>query len=231
MSRPEIQFHDGMASKWETLHQGKVFQTRTRVMFSLVENLQLGRTWLDAGCGTGTLARLLARRGLDVQGVDASGEMVDAATRLSQQQGLTDRLTFQQIETVESLPFGNEAFDGVLCASVLEYVGEPERCLAEFRRVLKPGGLLLVSLPNRQSLLRKFYKTLYPLSLKVKGRPILRYLKYSVFETSIEDADALLKRHGFTVQAHSFGGSPLPRLLDGSRNFGTLLNILARREA
>ena len=62
--RPEIRFHDEMSAGWETLHRSRTFKARTAAMFGLLGTADLdGQRWLDAGCGTGTLSRLLAARG------------------------------------------------------------------------------------------------------------------------------------------------------------------------
>jgi 2-polyprenyl-3-methyl-5-hydroxy-6-metoxy-1,4-benzoquinol methylase len=228
--RPEIQFHDQLAAKWEGLHRSDTFKSRTAAMFGLLDQVpSTGRSWLDAGCGTGTLARILASRGIDVQGIDASAKMVGVANKLSDVETSSGRLSFRQIETIESTPFDDGTFDGVLCASVLEYTPSPERCLAEFRRILRSDGLLLISIPNRRSLLRKTYKLARPFVRKLFSRPVLQYLQFSHFETSAAGAAALLQRHGFTVIGYNFAGSPLPKLFDQRETLGTLINILARR--
>ena len=230
-ARPEVRFHDAMAAKWEGLHARRVFRSRTAAMFALFEFVpSVGQSWLDAGCGTGTLARQLASRGMNVEGIDASTEMISLANRLVEKEGLTDRLSFRQIETIESTPYDGNTFDGVLCASVLEYVPSPERCLAEFHRILRPHGLLVISIPNRQSLLRRTYKAVYGLSSKFESARKLRYLEFSLFEASIREMTTLLEKQGFVVRAHNFAGSPLPRIIDRQPMFGTLINIIAQRD-
>ncbi|UFX43057.1 class I SAM-dependent methyltransferase [Bradyrhizobium sp. 41S5] len=223
--RPEIRFHDEISSEWERLHQSRTFKARTAAMFDLLGNADLnGQRWLDAGCGTGTLSRLLAARGCDVTGVDASSEMIAAARERP-----ADRLTFRQIPTIANLPFADRSFDGVLCASVLEYVPDVAQCLAQIHRVLRPGGLLLVSIPNRGSLLRQGYKLAHVASSRVLARPLFRYLAFSRLDTTPAVMQGLLRQHGLTMLGVSFGGSPLPPALDRRPAVGTLINILARR--
>ena len=229
--RPEIRFHDEISSEWETLHQGRTFTARTAAMFNLLGAANLkGQHWLDAGCGTGTLSRLLAARGCDVTGVDASAEMIAVAQRQRADGRLIGRLTYQQIPTIATLPFADRCFDGLLCASVLEYVGDVEQCLAEIHRVLRPGGLFLVSIPNRGSLLRRGYKLAYAASSRVSARPLFRYLAFSTFDTSPTTMQGLLRQHGLTMLGTNFGGTPLPAPLDRLSALGTLINILARRD-
>ena len=231
IERPEIRFHDEISSAWETLHRGRTFKARTAAMFGLLGTTDLsGQHWLDAGCGTGTLARLLAARNCNVTGVDASPDMVAAARAHRTDGRLAERLTFRQIPTIESLPFTDRAFDGVLCASVLEYVLDVARCLAEIHRVLKPDGLLLVSIPNRGSLLRRSYKLAHAASLRMSPRPLFRYLTYSKFDASLAAMQNLLRQHGLSMLAAGFAGSPLPPALDRRAAVGPLINVLARRD-
>jgi 2-polyprenyl-3-methyl-5-hydroxy-6-metoxy-1,4-benzoquinol methylase len=231
IDRPEIRFHDEISSTWETLHQSRTFRARTAAMFDLLGKADLsGQHWLDAGCGTGTLSRLLAARGCDVTGVDASPEMIALARCRPTDGTRAGRLTFQQIPTIASLPFADHAFDGVLCASVLEYVPDVTQCLAEVHRVLRPGGLLLVSIPNRGSLLRRSYKLAHAASSLVSARPLFRYLAFSKFDAAPAAMQNLLRQHGLTVLGTSFAGSPLPPALDRRPAVGTLINILARRD-
>ena len=228
--RPEIRFHDEISSEWETLHQSRTFKARTAAMFDLLGNADLnGQRWLDAGCGTGTLSRLLAARGCDVTGVDASSEMI-AAARGRSDGPLAGKLKFQQIPTIANLPFADRSFDGVLCASVLEYVPDLAQCLAQIHRVLRPGGLLLVSTPNRGSLLRQGYKLAHAASSRVSSRPLFRYLAFSKFDTTPAVMQGLLRQQGLTMLGASFAGSPLPPALDRRPAVGTLINILAQRD-
>lgn len=230
--RPEIRFHDQIAPQWEGLHRGRVFRSRTAAMFALIDAAQLsGQSWLDAGCGTGTLSRMLASRGCKVTGLDASADMIRIATNRPNDDAPAGMLSFDQIDTIEDVPFEAGSFDGILCASVLEYTVAPDKCLAEFNRLLRIRGLLLVSIPNRQSLVRRLYKLLYGFSRTFALRPAFRYLQFSRFEASVAEATDLLRRHGLTILDHNFAGSPLPRMLDRHIMFGTLINILARRNS
>ena len=99
---------------------------------------------LDLGCGTGELARALAAAGFGVTGCDISAEM------LRQAAGTPGRCAgWVRLEPHwRALPFASAAFDAVVAASVLEYVAEPATVLAECARVLRPGGVLLGTVPD-----------------------------------------------------------------------------------
>jgi 2-polyprenyl-3-methyl-5-hydroxy-6-metoxy-1,4-benzoquinol methylase len=199
-------------------------------MFALLDDFELkGRTWIDAGCGTGALSRLLAERGCAVTGVDASDEMLAVAGRSTSASSASGSLVFQRIESIEQLPSANQSCDGLLCASVLEYTPAPETCLAEFARVIHPDGLLLLSVPNQQSLVRKSFKMIHGLSAFLLPTPAFRYLKHSIFEFSLASITDALDKAGFATVRHNYAGSPLAAPLDGSHKIGTLINVLARR--
>lgn len=99
---------------------------------------------LDAGCGMGaTLDYLISGRRLDAIGVDSSQSMITAARRRSPELPVV-------CAELESLPFGEAEFDGILCECVLSQTSV-RAVLAEFKRVLSVGGLLLVSDLYRKS--------------------------------------------------------------------------------
>jgi SAM-dependent methyltransferase len=101
---------------------------------------------LDVGCGSGgfcrALAPLVAPDGR-VVGVDCSPAAVDLATRLSAAED-PSLLEFTCADA-EALPFADGSFDAAVCISVLEFCQRPDRALAEMRRVMRPGGRVLVA--------------------------------------------------------------------------------------
>lgn len=96
-------------------------------------------SFLDVGCGSGWLTYLLAKRGFDATGVDLNPEAFEPPPlpNLSFRQGNATRL-----------PFDDKSFDVVLANTVLEHTPQPQEVLLEMKRVLRPGGLLIVTGPN-----------------------------------------------------------------------------------
>ena len=105
---------------------------------------QAGDRILDLGCGTGELTRALAAAGLRVAGCDISRQMLLRAPR--DRGGCAGWV--QLASGWRRLPFASAAFDVVVAASVLEYVAEPAAVLCECARVLRPGGVVLYTVPD-----------------------------------------------------------------------------------
>jgi len=213
-----VAYHTQLAGDWEQRYRKHSFRGRLVVMLECLEEHGFeGSAWLDAGCGTGTLSRCLAQRGCSVLGVDASGKMVEVATQLAQEKTFPGRLSFAQVETIAKLELADNSLDGILCSSVLEYASDPNACLAEFARVLRSGGALLVSVPNRYSIIRRSQTAWHRLGGWL-GQTWVRYLKYSCNQYSVEEFKAMLMTHGFFVEKIVPFGGPLPFRL-GRRSF------------
>jgi len=100
---------------------------------------------LDAACGEGYGAALLAGSAASVAGVDISEP---AITHARQRYGHIENLGFHQADCTR-LPFMDNKFDRVVSFETLEHLAEQDRLLAEFRRVLKPDGCLILSSPDK----------------------------------------------------------------------------------
>jgi SAM-dependent methyltransferase len=94
---------------------------------------------LDAGCGTGLNLRHLP---VGSTGLDINPRNVELVRRRLPKHNVMEG-------DVEAMPFGDGAFATVLCTEVLEHVPDPAAALREFRRVLRPGGTLIGSVPAR----------------------------------------------------------------------------------
>lgn len=102
-----------------------------------------GRRILDAGCGSGPLFAALRDRGATVTGLDASAVMLAIARR---QLGSDAELPVADLS--HRLPLADHTFDDVVASLVLHYLQDWGPTLTELRRVLKPGGRLLVSIDH-----------------------------------------------------------------------------------
>ncbi|WP_370941978.1 class I SAM-dependent methyltransferase [Amycolatopsis sp. cg5] len=102
-----------------------------------------GRRILDAGCGSGPLFAALRDRGAVVTGFDASAGMVALARRR-----LGTEADLRVADLADPLPFADGEFDDVVLSLVLHYLRDWGPALAELRRVLTPGGRLIVSVEH-----------------------------------------------------------------------------------
>jgi len=104
-----------------------------------------GRKVADIGCGPGYLATLIAQRypHLHVVGFDSSCEMIRTARLNAAALDLSDRVEFREGD-VSSLPVPEGTLDFAVSTLSLHHWSDPGRALAEFSRVLKPGGQLLI---------------------------------------------------------------------------------------
>lgn len=102
-----------------------------------------GKTALDVGCGAGLLAEPLARMGATVTALDAAPELIAAAKAHAEAQGLAIDYRAMGVEDLTG------QYDLVTAMEVVEHVADPRAFLASLAARLAPGGLLILSTPNR----------------------------------------------------------------------------------
>jgi glycosyltransferase involved in cell wall biosynthesis/SAM-dependent methyltransferase len=234
-AKDAIAYHRELAAGWDQRYKKPAFKARLRAFEECLAGRDLhGQEWLDAGCGSGTLARYLVEAGASVLGVDAAEEMIAMARELADQNVANQaasgwQLRFQHVATIAHLPLADQSLDGILCSSVLEYVPDAAACLAEFARVLRPQGLLVVSVANRNSLVRKAQVETHRLGRFLRQR-WCTFLDYSHNEYAAEGFRALLQKQGFLTSKVIPFGSPIPHWLQRREFGGSLLAFAAVRE-
>jgi SAM-dependent methyltransferase len=106
-----------------------------------------GRALLEFGCNYAASSIVAAAMGANVTAVDVDADAIALAELNTARHGLASHIDLCHVPDTRRLPFENARFDIILCISVLEYVATDhlDQVLMEIDRVLKPGGLLLVS--------------------------------------------------------------------------------------
>jgi ubiquinone/menaquinone biosynthesis C-methylase UbiE len=141
------QLFDAKAVGWSSKYSpdGRLAGRLTHLRDAVVSHVPVGARVLDLGCGTGELAMAAAAAGLRVTACDISPEMMRRAAA-SDHSGTVDWVKLAP--GWRSLPFKPSAFDAIVAASVLEYVDEPCLTLRDCSRVLRPGGVMLFTIPD-----------------------------------------------------------------------------------
>jgi SAM-dependent methyltransferase len=142
------------------------YRGRRRILRATLDDLELPSPCrvLDAGCGSGRTLDELAGYG-DACGVDLSPEAVDATRARGHE---------AHLGSVTALPFASASFGLVTCLDVVEHTPDDRRTLAELRRVTKPGGTLLLTVPA------------HPLLWSAHDEANLHYRRYT--SSSLTDA-------------------------------------------
>lgn len=149
------------------------------------------RTVFDFGCGSGSgsisLAMMFPK--IRCQGVDISPAEVSIGRARAALYGVGDRCQFDVIQPGQALSAPSNASDLCICCSVLEYVTDPKvrkLCVQEMARIIKPGGLLFMTVPNR----------LYPIELhshKLGWNYFPRLLKARIVGSNVWEVRALAR--------------------------------------
>ncbi|HID64793.1 MAG TPA: methyltransferase domain-containing protein [Anaerolineae bacterium] len=137
-----MDYFDAVAEQWDQMRAG-YFDESVREAAIAKANLRPDMVVADVGTGTGYVATSLAPLVHKVYGVDASAEMLRVAEENMRQQGLTN-VEFKAGDGL-NLPFEDNSLDAVFANMYLHHIEEPPQAIAEMVRVLKPGGVLVIT--------------------------------------------------------------------------------------
>ncbi|SIT58141.1 putative Methyltransferase family protein [Mesorhizobium prunaredense] len=196
-----IDYHNKIANEWEARYLSGSFARRSRFFEErILSAIKISGAWADIGCGSGHFARKLADHGAAVVGYDGSAEMVSAAWHSAESgRGSGGSLHFEQIGSVEQLPVADGSLDGCICLSVLEYLPNISVGLGEIARVVKPGGVVVLSIPYRFSLVR----LAQAMRTRLSGRAVnagSQYIAFSRHAVTKRQLVELLAAHGLATE-------------------------------
>ena len=116
-------------------------------MYALIQPIVRHKTVLELATGTGLIAKHIVNAAAHIEATDASAEMIAEAKRDNR----SAKLHFS-VQDMFRLPYAEESFDVVIVSNALHIVPQPEKALAEIRRVLKDDGVLIApTLPMRET--------------------------------------------------------------------------------
>jgi ubiquinone/menaquinone biosynthesis C-methylase UbiE len=179
-------YHNGRMKRWFTHGQAKT-----------IDALELGEgdSLLDVGCGTGWAVAQASHEVPEGRacGIDISPGMISRATELA------DSLSNVEFKVgdAESIPYADESFDAVMCTNSFHHYSAPVRALSEMRRVLKPGGRLVIQDSDRGACL---WVKLWDLINRTFEKGHVRYYSpQEVFrlldEAGVEGAELVTSEH------------------------------------
>jgi SAM-dependent methyltransferase len=181
-ARDQMQWRSSMqddTTVWNSIftREGIVFSENHADMPQLADLLiQRGaHTLLDLGCGTGRHTLYFGQRGFTVYGIDSAAAGLTATQQRLDQAGLAAHLMQQDI--FEHLPFEDAFFDAIVSVQVIHHarLAQITALVQEMARILKPGGLLFVTVPQLQNQGTRFQQiepgTYIPLDGREAGLP------------------------------------------------------------
>jgi ubiquinone/menaquinone biosynthesis C-methylase UbiE len=196
---PAAQHFDRLAARYSDLRASDADVDPVTEAVVELGRLQ-GCRVLDVGCGPGTVTRQLARGfDIDAVGIDSSPKMIEVARDEAGAHAVF------QVAPAEELPFESASFDGVVMRWVVHHLDRPT-ALAEIRRVLKPGGRLVVTTADPDAVETFWMRPYFPSYVEIErsrfpARDTLRRELAAVGFTGIRVVRFVLERRFSRVEA------------------------------
>ena len=158
------------ANSYDELHAEGRLRLRDSFYMWLLSLLgpKPGQTLLEISCGQGLLLRAATEKGLRTAGLDLSPSAVQIARRRAP-------TAMVSVADAEQLPYPNDAFDYLTNIGSLEHYFHPSRAIRDMARVLRPGGVALILLPNTFGLLGNVLYVWRRGEVFDDGQPLQRY--------------------------------------------------------
>ena len=168
---------------------------------------------LDIGCGVGTLSYYLAAKGSSVKGVDLSRNAVLMARKNSKFLGLEKHARFEVRNFPDEKISG--IYDLVLLIEVIEHIKDDRKAIRQASKLIKEGGILLISVPSKSA-------PLYKLGLLTRFDNRVGHLR----RYDVEELSKLVRECGLSIKKISFYEGLLRNLLYTSNFLGVFLRFI-----
>lgn len=205
---------------WYSLQnlEGHSFRIRKTRCMELLSTIPSGGRVLDAGCGPATMIQELLDRGYEVLGTDIAPHMIEECQKRF---AGNPRASFA-VAPADVLPVAEGSQDAVTAMGLLEYLNDEPASLKEFHRVLKPGGIAILTYPHYWSPSRVWNRFTHLLAKPLlavtrRGKPVsgVKHREYH-----LEPTLKMIRDAGFEVTDVVFYNFKL-----GFRPFDTLLPV------
>lgn len=167
----KMYFYESFAKEFDS--KMNMYDTLKRVSVFFDECLRAedlrGKKLLDAGCGTGWFSKKAVERGATVTSMDLGENLLAEVAKKCNSERV--------VGSILEMPFEDNTFDYVISSEVIEHVPEPYKAIREIYRVLKPGGVMVLSTPN------KFWKWTLWIANTFKLRPYQGLENWSSYST------------------------------------------------
>jgi SAM-dependent methyltransferase len=190
-----VGYFDRQSSGWTgRYNRDGYFRERLETVMEWLKHAPPGLRLLDYGCGSGVLLAALAQAGYLVTGVDLSPGMLAFSRRTLEAAGVSaGRFTLEQVNDDLMGEYLNQTYDDIVSLGVLEYVDRPFDLIELLADCLKPRGRLILSFPNRSSVLRKIERFVFKYPFLFRPLGIFSHL-------TAPDSYLNFQKHQFTIQ-------------------------------
>jgi 2-polyprenyl-3-methyl-5-hydroxy-6-metoxy-1,4-benzoquinol methylase len=223
-----VGYFDCESACWTAKYQNSHhFQKRLAMVWQWLSRYHPGQVLLDYGCGSGILLKSLVEAGFKVTGADISEDMLASAAQTLQTVLPKDNVRLVRVNEQFEGPYADRLYDGIISLGVIEYVGDYQALLARFEAILKPGGFLIISFPNRASWLRSIEQwifknpnwfRLFRLFPHLTGTD--SYFQFQRNQWTVREFQALLKPLNFELSRLCY--QVTPALLQSFENHASL---------